>query len=142
MRVLVVEDERRIADFLSRGLSEQGYAVDVAYDGEEALDWPTVAQFDVIVLDVMLPASTRRENRSSFDGGEVWQKGYTFRTIEPSEVPAARWYVRTQKSRPLRHTNTNGGFRREAGGFQPSELPANLRGGATRAAKNEKQPPA
>jgi heavy metal response regulator len=56
MRVLVVEDERRIADFLSRGLSEQGYAVDVAYDGEEALDWPTVAQFDVIILDVMLPA--------------------------------------------------------------------------------------
>jgi heavy metal response regulator len=56
MRVLIVEDERRIADFLSRGLSEQGYAVDVAYDGEEALDWPTVAQFDVIILDVMLPA--------------------------------------------------------------------------------------
>jgi len=56
MRVLVVEDERRIADFLSRGLSEQGYAVDVAYDGDEALDWPTVAQFDVIILDVMLPA--------------------------------------------------------------------------------------
>jgi heavy metal response regulator len=55
MRVLVVEDERRIADFLSRGLSEQGYAVDVAYDGDEALDWAAVAQFDVIILDVMLP---------------------------------------------------------------------------------------
>ena len=38
MRVLVVEDERRIAEFLSRGLSEQGYAVDVASDGDEALD--------------------------------------------------------------------------------------------------------
>ncbi|MDP2857786.1 MAG: response regulator transcription factor [Bacillota bacterium] len=55
MRVLVVEDERRIADFLSRGLSEQGYAVDVAYDGDEALQWADVAEFDVIVLDVMLP---------------------------------------------------------------------------------------
>jgi len=55
MRVLVVEDERRIADFISRGLSEQGYAVDVAYDGDEALDWPAVADFDVIILDVMLP---------------------------------------------------------------------------------------
>jgi len=55
MRVLVVEDERKIADFIRRGLSEHGYAVDVAYDGDEALDWPAVAHFDVIVLDVMLP---------------------------------------------------------------------------------------
>lgn len=55
MRVLVVEDERKIADFIRKGLTEHGYAVDVAYDGEEALDWPTVADFDVIVLDVMLP---------------------------------------------------------------------------------------
>ena len=55
MRVLVVEDERRIADFISRGLSEQGYAVDVAYDGDEALQWADVAEFDVIILDVMLP---------------------------------------------------------------------------------------
>ena len=55
MRILVVEDERRIADFISRGLSEQGYAVDVAGDGEEALHWPDVAEFDVIILDIMLP---------------------------------------------------------------------------------------
>ena len=55
MRVLLVEDERRIADFIRKGLSESGYAVDVAYDGDEALDWPTVADFDLIILDVMLP---------------------------------------------------------------------------------------
>jgi len=55
MRVLVVEDERKIADLIRRGLTEQGYAVDVAYDGEEALDWPAVAEFDVMILDVMLP---------------------------------------------------------------------------------------
>ena len=55
MHILVVEDEVRIADFISRGLSEQGYAVDVAYDGDEALGWADIAQFDVIVLDVMLP---------------------------------------------------------------------------------------
>jgi len=55
MRVLVVEDERRIADFICKGLSEHGYGVDVAYDGDEALHWPDVAEFDVIVLDVMLP---------------------------------------------------------------------------------------
>ncbi len=55
MRVLVVEDERKIADFIHKGLTEHGYAVDVAYDGEEALEWPLVADFDLIVLDVMLP---------------------------------------------------------------------------------------
>ena len=55
MRVLVIEDERKIADFIRKGLTEHGHAVDVAYDGEEALDWPAVADFDVIVLDVMLP---------------------------------------------------------------------------------------
>jgi heavy metal response regulator len=55
MRVLVVEDERRIADFLRRGLSEQGYAVDIASDGEEALDWCNTVEFDTIVLDIMLP---------------------------------------------------------------------------------------
>ena len=55
MRVLLVEDESRIADFVARGLTEQGYAVDVASDGDEALEWPRVADFDVIILDVMLP---------------------------------------------------------------------------------------
>ena len=55
MRVLVVEDEARIADFVSRGLTEQGYAVDVATDGEESLQWSDVASFDLVVLDVMLP---------------------------------------------------------------------------------------
>ena len=55
MRVLVVEDERRIADFVSKGLTEAGYAVDVAYDGDEALDWVAVVDYDLIVLDVMLP---------------------------------------------------------------------------------------
>jgi DNA-binding response OmpR family regulator len=55
MRVLLVEDESKIADFISRGLYEQGYAVDVASDGYEALRWNAVAEFDVIILDVMLP---------------------------------------------------------------------------------------
>ena len=55
MRVLLVEDEAQIADFITRGLSEQGYAVDVARDGEEAIDWTEAAEFDAIILDVMLP---------------------------------------------------------------------------------------
>src|SRR3989304_3004812 len=55
MRVLGVEDEERIAEFVRNGLTEQGYAVDVARDGGEALDWADIADFDVIILDVMLP---------------------------------------------------------------------------------------
>jgi heavy metal response regulator len=55
MRVLVVEDDQRILDFIRKGLEEEGHAVDVAHDGDEALDWPAVVDFDAIVLDVMLP---------------------------------------------------------------------------------------
>lgn len=55
MRVLLVEDEKRIADFVSRGLSEQGCAVDVAVDGDEGIQWSEIAEYDLIVLDVMLP---------------------------------------------------------------------------------------
>ncbi len=55
MRVLLVEDELPIADFIARGLTENGYSVDVAHDGEEAVQWPSVAGFDIIILDVMLP---------------------------------------------------------------------------------------
>jgi len=55
MRALLVEDERKIADFIQKGLVECGYAVDVAYDGEGALDWVGAAEFDIIILDVMLP---------------------------------------------------------------------------------------
>ncbi len=55
MHILVVEDERRVAAFIKRGLEEEGYAVDVAYDGEEALDWAAVVDYDLIVLDVLLP---------------------------------------------------------------------------------------
>ena len=55
MRILIVEDERQIATFLERGLKEEGYAVDVVYNGDDALDWATAAEYDGIVLDVMLP---------------------------------------------------------------------------------------
>ena len=55
MHVLLVEDEARIADFISRGLAEQGYAVDVASDGDEALQWTELTALDLIILDVMLP---------------------------------------------------------------------------------------
>jgi DNA-binding response OmpR family regulator len=55
MRVLVVEDSRRLAGIIRRGLLEEGYAVDNAYDGEEAEYMAETTPFDLIVLDVMLP---------------------------------------------------------------------------------------
>lgn len=55
MRILIVEDERTISAYIKRALEEQGYAVDAAYTGREALDWAGSAQYDVIVLDILLP---------------------------------------------------------------------------------------
>src|SRR5260221_12095919 len=55
MRVLVVEDEIKMADALARGLRRVGYAVDLAQDGEAAIGHASVYDYDAIVLDVMLP---------------------------------------------------------------------------------------
>jgi two-component system OmpR family response regulator len=57
MRVLVVEDEKKLADLLARGLREEGYSADVAERGEDALWMAMAAPYDVILLDVMLPGS-------------------------------------------------------------------------------------
>jgi DNA-binding response OmpR family regulator len=55
MRLLIVEDEGGIAGALRQGLSEQGYAVDVARDGEQGRDYALAAPYDVILLDILLP---------------------------------------------------------------------------------------
>ncbi len=55
MRVLVVEDSRRLAGIIKRGLLEEGYAVDNAYDGEEAEYMAETTPFDVVIMDIMLP---------------------------------------------------------------------------------------
>ncbi len=55
MRILIVEDEKSLANILKKGLTEEGYAVDVAYDGEEGLYMATNYPVDVVVLDIMLP---------------------------------------------------------------------------------------
>ncbi len=58
MRILVVEDEKRIARFLKQGLEEESYAVDVVTDGPSVFDWVAGATYDLIMLDVMLPGLT------------------------------------------------------------------------------------
>ena len=55
MRILVIEDEKKITDFIKRGLKEEGYAVDVAYDGQEGEFLAKTNEYDLILLDLMLP---------------------------------------------------------------------------------------
>ena len=55
MRILVIEDEKKIAGFIKRGLKEEGYAVDTASDGEEGYYLARTNDYDLILLDVMLP---------------------------------------------------------------------------------------
>ncbi len=55
MKILVVEDEERVAQFVQKGLKEEGHAVDVSYDGEDGGFLAEVNDYDLIILDVMLP---------------------------------------------------------------------------------------
>ena len=72
MRILVVEDDRKVAGFIEMGLREEGYAVDLARDGDEAIVLAHVNDYDAILLDLMLPkknglqvaAELRREGRT------------------------------------------------------------------------------
>src|SRR5437764_4085464 len=54
-RIVVIEDENKTAAFLSKGLREAGFAVDVALDGEKGLEQARAIRFDLLIVDVMLP---------------------------------------------------------------------------------------
>lgn len=55
MRILIVEDERRLANVVKKGLTEEGFAVDIAYDGEEGKYLAESEEYDLIILDITLP---------------------------------------------------------------------------------------
>ncbi len=61
MKILVVEDDKKVASFLERGLREEGYAVDVSHDGTDGLLMAHVNDYDLLVLDVMLPGKNGLE---------------------------------------------------------------------------------
>jgi two-component system copper resistance phosphate regulon response regulator CusR len=84
MRILVVEDEKRIADFLGRGLESAGYAVDIAPDGQTALDMLHATDYDLITLDMMLP---------DMDGFKVLEKIRNRKTNPPVLILSARGAV-------------------------------------------------
>ncbi len=81
MRLLVVEDEKRIADFLSRGLESAGYAVDVVNTGMEAVDRVHSTEYDLVVLDLGLP---------DIDGLQVLEKIKNRKTASPVLILSAR----------------------------------------------------
>ena len=84
MRILVVEDEKRIADFLSRGLESAGYAVDVANDGTRAVELVHAAEYDLVILDLGLP---------DMDGLSVLQKIRNRKVSPPVLILSARGAV-------------------------------------------------
>jgi len=81
MRLLVVEDEKRIADFLCRGLEGAGYAVDVAANGASALDHTHSTDYDLVILDLMLP---------DMDGIEVLERTRQGKAGPPVLILSAR----------------------------------------------------
>ena len=81
MRILVVEDESRIADFLSRGLVSAGYAVDVAATGGSAIDMIHSTDYDLVILDLGLP---------DVDGLTVLQKIRNRKVSPPVLILSAR----------------------------------------------------
>lgn len=68
LRVLIVEDEPRIAAFVRQGLVEAGYAVDAAGDGEEGLAFATSGEHDILVVDILLPKSSGLQLLREFRG--------------------------------------------------------------------------
>ena len=61
MRMLLVEDEKKVADFVARGLRAETYALDVAYDGTTGWEMASKRQYDLIILDLMLPGMNGAE---------------------------------------------------------------------------------
>jgi heavy metal response regulator len=81
MRVLIVEDEKRIQDFLSRGLESAGYAVDAAMDGNTGVEMVHATEYDLIILDLNLP---------DIDGLQVLQKIRNRKVSPPVLILSAR----------------------------------------------------
>jgi DNA-binding response OmpR family regulator len=72
MRVLVVEDDRRLARLLTRGLLAEGFAVDVAHDGREGLWRATEGGYDVVVLDILLPGLDGYRVCTTLRDKQIW----------------------------------------------------------------------
>ncbi|MGD0916433.1 MAG: response regulator transcription factor [Thermodesulfobacteriota bacterium] len=71
MRILVIEDEKKVANFIKKGLEEEHYAVDTANDGEAGLFMAEANEYDLIVLDLMIPRIDGLEVLRRIRGGKI-----------------------------------------------------------------------
>jgi DNA-binding response OmpR family regulator len=81
VNVLIIEDETKVASFISRGLEEEGYSVDVAYDGKQGLDLLKESIYDVVLLDLMIP---------EIDGLEVLKRARSWGISTPVLIITAK----------------------------------------------------
>jgi heavy metal response regulator len=70
MRILVVEDEKKVARFIQQGLEEERYTVDIAFDGEQGLQMAQSQSYDLIIMDIMLPRKNGIEVTRELRTGE------------------------------------------------------------------------
>jgi two-component system, OmpR family, copper resistance phosphate regulon response regulator CusR len=92
MRILVVEDDHKVADFIQSGLEQEGYAVDVLRDGTFAGEQARVVDYDAVVLDLMLPGSiSSGDSRSAAltTNSMMWPSRSTTPSRD-SSMPSAR----------------------------------------------------
>lgn len=75
MRILIIEDEKRLADSIKKGLEQESYAVDVSYEGTDGMGMALIQDYDLIILDLMLPG---------MDGMEICRKLRTEEKIQSS----------------------------------------------------------
>ena len=93
MRILIIEDEHKIANSIKKGLEQESYAVDVAYDGKQGFDLAATEDYDVIILDLMLP---------EMDGMEVCRK---LRKEENVHIPILVLTAKSQLDDKVRGLN-------------------------------------
>src|SRR4030066_873082 len=84
MRILLVEDDRGIVRFVRKGLSENSFSVDVAFNGEEGLEYALHKGYDLIVLDILLPKLDGREVLKKIRSMDI-QTPVIFLTAKDSE---------------------------------------------------------
>ncbi len=133
MRVLVVEDEPRLAKAIEMGLEDHGFAVDVAHDGVDGLDRARFGDYDAIVLDIMLPGLNGYKVAQRLRAEQVWTPilMLTAKEGEHDEAEAldlgADDYLRKPFSWVVLVARLNALLRR-----QPTERPTELRAGDLR----------
>ncbi len=88
MRILVIEDELKVAKFISRGLREIGYSVEIFHDGESGEAEALTGQYDLIILDIMLPKKDGYQILSAIRGSDIQSKVLMLSALDqtPSKI--------------------------------------------------------